>query len=172
MSLAATVDDEGGPRAPDLELRQEARKPGIFDDDRQDALALLIDVDRPRERDRRPLAGGMVRHPEPLRLVRAEPGLEPGLIGNAERGRLEAAVGELDVAGHHVIFIDAALAGMIRQRDLHHLQAAVAELVRGEEGAIGPTEGDPGNRRLRLQLRQEHELALVGLAGVEHVLQK
>ena len=70
------------------------------------------------------------------------------------------------------IFVDPALAGMIGQRDLHHLEVTVAELVGGEERAVGPAEGDPGDRRLRLQLRQEDELALVGLAGVEHVLQE
>ena len=87
-------------------------------------------------------------------------------------GRLETAIGEFDVAGHHVILVDAALAGMIGQRNLHHLKAPVAKLVRGEERAVGPAERDPGDRRLRLQLRQEDEFALVGLAGVEHVLQE
>jgi len=48
----------------------------------------------------------------------------------------------------------------------------VAELVRGEKRAIRPAEGNPGDCRVRLQLRQEHELALVRFAGVEHVLQE
>src|SRR4051812_17714915 len=92
--FAAAIDDEGGPGAPDLELRQEARESGVFDDDGQNALPLLINVDRARIGNRWPLAGWMVQHPEPLRPVRCEPGLEPGPIGEAEIGRLEATIGE------------------------------------------------------------------------------
>jgi hypothetical protein len=79
---------------------------------------------------------------------------------------------EFNVARDNLVFIDATLAGMVGPRDLHHLQMTVAELVGGEKGAIGPAEGDPGNGRMRLQLRQEDEFALVGLAGVEHILQE
>ncbi len=82
--FSAIIDDERSPRSPDLELRQEAREPRILDDDGQNALPLLVDVDRPRERDRRPLAGRMVHHPEPLRIIGRQPVLEPGLIGDAE----------------------------------------------------------------------------------------
>ena len=48
----------------------------------------------------------------------------------------------------------------------------IAELVGGKEGVVRPSEGNPRDRRLRLQLRQEDELALVGLAGIEHVLEE
>ena len=170
--LAAAVEDKRGSGASDLELGKKMREPGIFDDDREDALPLLINVDRTRKRDRRTLPDRMVEDLEPLRSLGPHAGLEPGLVDDAKIGRHELALFEFDVAWNHRIFVDPALAGMIGQRDLHHLQMAVAELVRGEKRAVGPAEGDPGDRRMRLQLRQEYELALVRFAGVEHVLQE
>jgi hypothetical protein len=61
---------------------------------------------------------------------------------------------------------------MIGQRNFHHFQKAVAKFVGGEERTIRPAGGAPGYVGLRLQLRQEDELALVCLTGVEHVLQE
>jgi len=75
----------------------------------------------------------MVQHLEPLRSLGPHAGLEPGLVDDAKVAGYELALFELDVARNHRIFVDPALAGMIGQRDLHHLQMAVAELVRGEK---------------------------------------
>src|ERR1700726_2529113 len=109
------------------------REPGIFDDDGEDALPLLINVDRTCKRDRRTLPDRMVHPLEPLRSFGPHAGLEPSLVDDAEIGWHELALFEFDVARNHRIFVDPALAGMIGQRDLHHLQMAVAELVRGEK---------------------------------------
>src|SRR3954462_11496956 len=111
--LAAAVDDESRSGAPDLELRQEAREPGVFDDDGEDALPLLVDIDRTGKGNRWPLAGRMVHDLEPLRLPGRQPGLEPGAIGDAKIGRLETAIGEFDIAGHHLVLVDAWLAALL-----------------------------------------------------------
>ena len=79
---------------------------------------------------------------------------------------------KIDIARDYLIFIDPALTRMVGQRDFHHLELAIAKLVGGKERAVRPTKGRPGYCRLRLQLRQKDELALVRFAGVEHVLQK
>ena len=68
--FAAAVEDEGRSGASDLELREETRKPRVFDDDGKDALTLLVDVDRSGKGDRRTLADRMVEDPEPLRTLR------------------------------------------------------------------------------------------------------
>ena len=44
--------------------------------------------------------------------------------------------------------------------------------MRGEKRIVRPAERDPGNARLRLQLRKEDEFALVGFARLKHILQK
>src|SRR5450432_4772867 len=112
------------------------REPGIFNDDREDTLPLLINVDRARKRDRGTLPDRMLQHLEPLRSLGPHAGLEPSLVDDAEIGWHELALFEFDVARNHRIFVDPALAGMIGQRDLHHLQLAIAELVCREKRAV------------------------------------
>ena len=170
--LTVAVEDERGAGASDLELREEMRQPCVFDHDRQHALAFLIHIDGTRERDRRTLADWMVDHPGPLRSPGLHPVRKPCLVHDAKIRWHKLAGLEFDVARNDRVFVDPALAWMIGQRNFHHFQMAVAELVGGEERTIRPAEGDPGYVGLRLQLRQKDELALVCLAGVEHVLQE
>src|SRR6516164_101183 len=148
------------------------RKSGVFDDDRKNALTLLVNIDRSRIGDRWTLPNWMVENLEPLRPLGGDTSLEPRLVADPKVGRLEATALEFNIAWDHLVFVDAALTGVIRQGDLHHLQVPIAKLVGGKERAIGPAEGRPRYRRLRLQLRQKDELALVGLARVEDVLQE
>src|SRR3954469_17303287 len=138
--LSGTVEDERCSSAPDFELSEEPREPGIFDDYRKHALPLLIDVDRTRKSNGRTLADRMVRLPEPFGILGLDSGLEPIRLGDAEVGRLETTIGEFDIPRHHIIFVDPALTGMIGERNLHHLQTPITELVGGKERAIGPTE--------------------------------
>src|ERR1700739_3552735 len=150
--LATVVEDEGGAGAPNLELGKKIREPAIFDDDGEDTLPLLIDIDRACECDRWTLPDRMVKGLEPLRSPGPHRGLEPGLVGDMEIGRHELALFEFDISRNDRIFVDPTLAGMIGQRYLHHLQMFAAKLVRGEKRAVGPAEGHPGDRRMRLQL--------------------
>src|SRR5690348_1740460 len=96
--LAAVIEDERGARAPDLELGQETGEPRILYHDRKNALALLVNVDRSRKRNRWTRADRMVSHSEPLRAFRVHAGAEPVLVDHAEITRLEAAGVELDIA--------------------------------------------------------------------------
>ena len=105
-----------------------------------------------------------------LRLVARDAFLVPFLVGDDEIRAFEAALLELDVADDHLVGVDAPLHHAVDRCDLHHLQAQIAELVRGEEVAVRPAERHPGDARLRLQLREKDEFALVGLARAEDVL--
>ncbi len=73
-------------------------EPGIFDDDREDALPLLVNIDRTRKRDRRTLPDRMVQHLEPLRSLGPHAGLEPGLVDDAKVAGYELALFELDIS--------------------------------------------------------------------------
>ncbi len=106
----------------------------------------------------------------PARQVEIEAELVPGLIGGDEIRRLERALLELDIADHNLVAVDAALARALHVGDFRHLDLFVAELAGGEEVAVRPAEDDARERALRLQLGEEHELALVGFAAVEDVL--
>src|SRR5579862_1782233 len=107
----------------------------------------------------------MLEDIEPLRYLGFHTGLEPRLVDDPEIGRYELAIFEFDVSWNDSIFVDPALAHVIGLRYLHHLQPFVAELVSGEKRVVRPAEGDPGDGRMRLQLRQEDEFTLVGFAG-------
>src|ERR1700761_5214502 len=96
--FAAVVEDKGGAGAPNLELGKKIREPAIFDDDGEDALPLLIDIDRARECDRGTLPDRMVEDLEPLRSPGGHGGLEPGLIHDVEIGRHELAFFEFDIS--------------------------------------------------------------------------
>src|ERR1700758_1622570 len=82
--LTTAIEDEGGAGAPDFELREEMRQPGVFDHDRQHALALLVNIDRTCERDRRTLPDRMVDHPGPLRSLGLHPIRKPRLVHDAK----------------------------------------------------------------------------------------
>ncbi len=114
----------------------------------------------------------MSRDVEPARFVGGDGRTKPFLFGHRIVGIFEAPLLELDIADHHLIFVDAPLDDAVDRRDFHHFQRQIAELVRGKERAVRPAERHPGDVRLRLQLGQEDEFALVRLAGLQHVLQE
>ena len=100
------------------------------------------------------------------------PFLIPFLVGDFVIGVFKPALLELDIADDHLILVDPAFDDAIDLADFHHLQAEIAELMRGEKRPVRPAERDPGNARLRLQLREKDELALVRLARLQDVLNK
>src|SRR4029077_5186648 len=77
---------------------------------------------------------------------------------------------EFDVPCDHLVAIYTPLPLSIIARDFHHLELAVTKLVRCKETAVWPSERDPGERRLGLQLREKDELALIRFARVDDVL--
>ncbi len=162
---AAAVEQEGAGRFADGELRQEIRDPRQLDDDGEHTGALLLDVDRRGQHRGQPFAGGMGGQDRPVLVVGRHRLAKPRLVGDRVSGVLDAAVLEPDIVAGIFILIDPQPA---LGRDLEHLDAGIAELVPGEERAVRPAERDPGNGRLRLQLRQEHELPLAGVACVQH----
>src|SRR3974390_2438115 len=107
--LAAAVEDECRPGASDLELREEMRKAGVFDDDRKDALTFLVNIDRSRIGDRWTLPDRMVENFEPLWLLGGQAGLETCLVHDVKASRLEATELKLDGARDHPIFIHNTL---------------------------------------------------------------
>ena len=96
----------------------------------------------------------------------------PFLIGDTVIGVLEPALFELNVADHHLIFVDPPLNHAVNRGDFHHFQAQIAELMRGKKRAVRPAECHPRDARLCLQLRQEDELALIRLACLKNILNK
>src|SRR5258708_37641303 len=130
---SAPVKYEGGSRASHLQLCQEMSKASVFDYHRKDTLTLLVDIDRSSKRDRRTCPDWMVNDLEPLGSIRAHAGFEPCLVAYAKIRWLESTSLEFDVTGHHFIFVKAALAGMVGQRDFHHLWVTIAKLVGGKE---------------------------------------
>ena len=96
----------------------------------------------------------------------------PFLIGDFVIGVFKPALLEFDVADHDLIVIDSAFDDAVDLADFHHFEAKVAELVGGEKRIVRPAERHPRDARLRLQLRQKDELALVGFARLQHVLNK
>ena len=98
--------------------------------------------------------------------------LVPFLIGDFVIRAFKPALLELDIADDHLILVDPAFDHAVDLADLHHFQAEIAELVRGEKRPVRPAERHPGNARLRLQLRKKDELALVGLARFQDILNK
>src|SRR6266849_3645928 len=169
---AVPIENEGGSRLSDSELRQKLRQPRILNNDAENALTFLIDVDRARERDRGPLADRMGRDIEPLGIFGLHTAPKPFLIGDRIGGVFKAAVFELDIARYHFVLVDTAPKSAVHLVDFHHFKAGVTELVGGEKRAVGPAERDPRDTRLGLQLRQEYEFALVSLTGLEDILQK
>src|SRR5262249_25529041 len=77
--LARTIKDKCRPRAPHFQLGQKPRQPRVFDDDRKNALTLLVHINRSGKGDRGTLSRWMVDHLEPLRLISLDARLEPGL---------------------------------------------------------------------------------------------
>jgi hypothetical protein len=149
---SAAAEDERGAGLADRKLRQKLREPRVLDDDGKYALAFLVDIDRADKGDRRTQAHGMRGDLEPARLVARDAFLVPFLIGDDEIGAFEATLLELDVIDDHLVGVDAPLHHAVDRSDLHHLQAQIAELVRGEEVAVRPAECHPGDARLRLEL--------------------
>ena len=169
---AVAVEDERGAGFSDLELRQKPRQPRVFDENGKNAFALCIDVDRAGKGDRGTRADGVIGDIEPARIFGLDAVAVPILLEDGVGGVLEPAAFELDVAHDGFVLIDPALDLALDQIDFHHLDAGIAELVGGEERIVRPAERDPRNRRLRLQLGQEDEFALVRFAGFKNVLQK
>ncbi len=151
--LSVAAENKGGAGFPHGQLRQELCEPGVFDDNGEHTLPLLIDVHRAGIGDRRTLAYRKVRDLEPARFLVRDAFAVPFLIGDNVVGVLESALLELNVADHDLIGVDAAFDCAFAGRDLHHFQAEVAELVCGKEIAVRKAESDPGDARLRLQLR-------------------
>src|SRR5262249_37790518 len=119
-------------------------------DDRQHALALLINIDRSRIGDGRALADRVGGDFEPARLAILDTLSVPLLIGHDEIGVFKPALLEFDVADHHPVLIDTALADAIDRGDLHHFEAEIAQFMRGKEGTVRPAERHPRYGRLRL----------------------
>ena len=148
------------------------RQPRVLDNDREHALASLINVDRAGIGNRRTQTDWKSGHLEPARFVLLNAFFVPFLASDFVISAFKPALLEFDVADDHFILVDAAFDDAVDFPDLHHFEAEIAELVRGEKRTVRPAECGPGNARLRLQLRKKNKLSFVGFAGVQHMLDK
>ena len=105
---AVAAQDECGAGFADRKLGQKLREAGVLDDDRQHALALLIDIDRTGIDDRGTRSDRMGADFEPGGLVAFDAFPIPFLIGDEVRGILEPPLLELNVADHDLIIVDPA----------------------------------------------------------------
>ena len=81
---------------------------------------------------------------------------------------------EHDVAGDRLVDVAAQRTWHAGRggADLDHLDLAVGRGMRTEEAAIGKAEADPADRRLLAQQRQEQELALDLVVGLDRALEE
>ena len=101
--------------------------------------------------------------------LRYQGALERHIVRFAENALLEfhvAGDGLIDVAAHRTWRAGCSNA------DLDHLDLAVSRGMRAEEAAIGKAEADPAYGRLRAQQRQEQELPLDLVIGLDRSLEK
>ena len=172
--LAIPVENDHRAGLADLQAGKELREPFQLDDDRDDAGKIEVYDDRRRGDDRRPVAVGEMREHAPAGAVLCDGALVPGL-----RRRLVVARSDLAPAKHHVarlggIGVDPLLPnsrlGVLL--DLDHVDFVVAGFERTEEGPVGKAEGDPRERRMRPQQREEDEFALGLVCRLDRLLEK
>src|SRR5271166_1747029 len=114
----------------------------------------------------------MNRDIEPTRFVSLYAHPVPFLIGDGVIGVFESALLKLDVSDYDLILIDAPLDGPVDAPDFHHFQSQIPELMGCKKRPVRPTERHPRYALLRLQLREEDELAFVCFAGLKDILKK
>ena len=171
---AAPVEEHHRAGLPDLQTGEKLREPFQLDDDRDDAGKIEVYDDRRRGDDRRPIAVGEMREHAPAGAVLCDGALVPGL-----RRRLVVARSDLAPAKHHVarlgsVGVDPLLPNSRLRVPLHldHVDLVVAGFERAEEGPVGKAEGDPRERRMRPQQREEDEFALGLVGGLDGLLEK
>ena len=162
---AIPLEDEGAGRLADRELRQKIRDTRQLDNDRQHAGGPVIDLNGSSERRGQPFAARMRGKRRPVLVIGPNRFAKPFLIGDRIFGVLEPAAREREIVANVFVPVDPHLAV---RRDLEHFDDGIAELVPGKERSVRPGECDPGNGRLRQQLRLEHHFALPGVARLEH----